>query len=77
MSFRLGDFKQQIDPKVLEREPGVRADGRGPADLRPVRFTYKRPFADGSTPVLYGWFEREERPDPDPSSAAGSAQRPG
>ena len=28
-------------------------------------------------PVLYGWFEREERPDPDPSSAAGSAQRPG
>ena len=29
MSFRLGDFRPQIDPKVLTREPGTRADGRG------------------------------------------------
>jgi ribonuclease PH len=55
VSFRLSDFKQQIDPKVLEREPGVRADGRGPADLRPVRFTtgYLK-HADGSCLVEVG-----------------------
>jgi ribonuclease PH len=39
LSFRLGDFRPQIDPKVLSREPGTRADGRGPAELRPVRLT--------------------------------------
>jgi len=39
LSFRLGDFGPQIDPKVLSREPGTRADGRGPAELRPVRLT--------------------------------------
>jgi len=39
VSFRLGDFRPQIDPKVLTREPGTRADGRGPAELRPVRLT--------------------------------------
>ena len=55
MSFRLGDFKQQIDPTVLKREPGVRADGRGPAQLRPVRFTtgYLK-HADGSCLVEVG-----------------------
>ena len=55
MSFRLGDFKQQIDPSVLKREPGVRADGRGPAQLRPVRFTtgYLK-HADGSCLVEVG-----------------------
>jgi ribonuclease PH len=55
VSFRLGDFKQQIDPTVLKREPGVRADGRGPADLRPVRFTtgYLK-HADGSCLVEFG-----------------------
>ena len=30
MSFRIGDFKRQIDPAVLKREKGVRADGRAP-----------------------------------------------
>ena len=39
MSFRLGDFRPQIDPKVLTREPGVRRDGRGPGELRPVKLT--------------------------------------
>jgi ribonuclease PH len=39
VSFRLGDFRQQIDPKVLTREPGTRADGRGAEELRPVRLT--------------------------------------
>jgi ribonuclease PH len=55
VSFRLGDFKQQIDPKVLDREPGTRRDGRGPADLRPVRFTtgYLK-HADGSCLVEVG-----------------------
>ena len=55
MSFRLGDFKQRIDPDVLKREPGMRADGRGPAQLRPVRFTtgYLK-HADGSCLVEFG-----------------------
>jgi ribonuclease PH len=39
VSFRLGDFRPQIDPKVLTREPGTRADGRGAAELRPVKLT--------------------------------------
>ena len=39
MSFRLGDFGPQIDPKVLSREPGTRADGRGANELRPVKLT--------------------------------------
>ena len=38
MSFRLGDFKQQIDPAVLPRD-GARRDGRGPEELRPARVT--------------------------------------
>ncbi len=38
MSFRLGDFKQQIDPALLARD-GVRPDGRGPDELRPAKVT--------------------------------------
>ncbi len=38
MSFRLGDFKQQIDPAVLAPD-GRRLDGRGPDQLRPVKIT--------------------------------------
>jgi ribonuclease PH len=55
VSFRLSDFRQQIDPSVLKRDPGVRADGRGPAELRPVRFTpgYLK-HADGSCLVEVG-----------------------
>jgi ribonuclease PH len=39
VSFRLGDFRPQIDPKVLTREPGMRSDGRASDALRPVRLT--------------------------------------
>ena len=55
MSFRLGDFKQKIDPTVLKREKGVRGDGRAAFDLRPVRFTtgYLK-HADGSCLVETG-----------------------
>jgi ribonuclease PH len=55
VSFRLGDFRPQIDPKVLAREPGTRVDGRGPAELRPVRFTtgYLK-HAEGSCLVEVG-----------------------
>jgi ribonuclease PH len=55
VSFRLGDFKQKIDPTVLRREKGVRGDGRGASDLRPVRFTtgYLK-HADGSCLVEFG-----------------------
>jgi ribonuclease PH len=55
VSFRLSDFRPQIDPKVLTREPGQRADGRGPAELRPVRLTtgYLK-HAEGSCLVEVG-----------------------
>jgi ribonuclease PH len=55
VSFRLGDFKRQIDPAVLQREAGTRRDGRGPGDLRPVRFTtgYLK-HADGSCLIEVG-----------------------
>jgi ribonuclease PH len=55
VSFRLGDFKQQIDPSVLKREAGVRLDGRGPDQLRPVRLTtgYLK-HAEGSCLVEFG-----------------------
>jgi ribonuclease PH len=39
VSFRLGDFRPQIDPKLLAREPGTRSDCRGAAELRPVKLT--------------------------------------
>jgi len=39
VSFRLGDFKQQIDPAVLKREAGARPDGREHDQLRPVKVT--------------------------------------
>jgi ribonuclease PH len=39
VSFRLGDFKTKIDPSVLERDPNVRLDGRGPDQLRPIEIT--------------------------------------
>jgi ribonuclease PH len=39
VSFRLGDFKQKIDPAVLKREKGARPDGRSADQLRPVQIT--------------------------------------
>jgi ribonuclease PH len=55
VSFRLGDFKRQIDPSVLQREKGVRLDGRGASDLRPLRLTpgYLK-HAEGSCLVELG-----------------------
>jgi ribonuclease PH len=55
VSFRLGDFKQQIDPAVLKREAGQRADGRASDELRPVRVTtgYLR-HAEGSCLIEVG-----------------------
>jgi ribonuclease PH len=55
VSFRLGDFRPKIDPKVLTREPGMRKDGRGPGDLRPVKLTtgYLK-HAEGSCLVEVG-----------------------
>ncbi len=38
MTFRLGDFKQQIDPALLKRD-GQRLDGRAKDELRPVKLT--------------------------------------
>ena len=39
MSFRMGDFKPNIDPAVLERDASVRLDGRSADQLRPVKIT--------------------------------------
>ena len=51
----MSDFRPQIDPKVLERKPGMRADGRGAADLRPVRLTTGfLKHAEGSCLVEFG-----------------------
>ena len=54
MSFRLGDFKQQIDPAVMQRD-GIRRDGRTKDQLRPVRITtgYLK-HADGSCLIEVG-----------------------
>jgi ribonuclease PH len=54
VSFRLGDFKQQIDPALLARD-GVRPDGRGPDELRPAKVTtsYLR-HAEGSCLIELG-----------------------
>jgi ribonuclease PH len=51
----MGDFKTNIDPAVLERDPKVRLDGRGPDQLRPVTITtgYLK-HADGSCLVEVG-----------------------
>ena len=56
MSFRIGDFKRQIDPALLEREgKKMRSDGRAPDALRPVTLTrnYTK-HAEGSVLVEVG-----------------------
>ena len=55
MSFRLGDFKQQIDPALLQREGRGRPDGRANDQLRPFKLTtgYLK-HADGSCLVEAG-----------------------
>jgi ribonuclease PH len=57
MSFRIGDFKPQIDPSLLNRKPGapMRTDGRAPDGLRPVRITPKYlKHAEGSCLIEVG-----------------------
>jgi ribonuclease PH len=42
VSFRIGDFKRQIDPSLLERKgKHMRSEGRGPDQLRSVKITPK------------------------------------
>ena len=56
MSFRIGDFKRQIDPALLEREgKKMRSDGRAPDELRPVTLIrgYTK-HAEGSVLVEVG-----------------------
>jgi ribonuclease PH len=56
MSFRIGDFKQQIDPGLLKREgAGPRSNGRGPDELRPVTITPRfLKHAEGSALIEVG-----------------------
>ena len=55
MSFRIGDFKRQIDPGLLKGKPGVRPDGRGPSELRPVKVTPRwNRHAEGSCLIEVG-----------------------
>ena len=56
MSFRIGDFKRQIDPALLARQgKNMRSDGRAPDQLRPVTITpsYIK-HADGSVLIEMG-----------------------
>ena len=56
MSFRIGDFKLQIDPSVLRREGRtMRNDGRAPDELRPVTITPRFiKHAEGSVLIEVG-----------------------
>lgn len=56
MSFRIGDFKLQIDPALLKREGRtMRSDGRAPDQIRPVTITprYSK-HAEGSALIEVG-----------------------
>ena len=56
MSFRIGDFKRQIDPALLKREGRtMRNDGRAPDELRPVTITPRFiKHAEGSALIAVG-----------------------
>jgi hypothetical protein len=45
--------------RTKDRIEDLGATSRAIFDLRPVRFTYKQPFADGSRPVQYGLIAEE------------------
>lgn len=45
--------------RTKDRIEDLGATSRAIFGLRPVRFTYKQPFADGSTPVQYGLIAEE------------------
>jgi ribonuclease PH len=52
MSFRIGDFKPQIDPAVLQKG---RIDGRRPDQMRPVKITPRfSKHAEGSALIEVG-----------------------
>jgi ribonuclease PH len=56
LSFRIGDFKRQIDPALLKRPGGgMRNDGRAPDQLRPVTITSRFiKHAEGSALIQVG-----------------------
>jgi ribonuclease PH len=57
MSFRIGDFKPQIDPSLLDKKAGapMRTEGRSADALRTVRFTPKYlKHAEGSCLIEVG-----------------------
>jgi ribonuclease PH len=56
VSFRIGDFKRQIDPALLKREGSkMRIDGRAPDELRPVTITPRfMKHAEGSALIEVG-----------------------
>jgi ribonuclease PH len=55
MSFRIGDFKPQIDPAVLNKSGKGRTDGRQPDQLRPVKITTRfSKHAEGSALIEVG-----------------------
>jgi len=56
VSFRIGDFKRQIDPALLKREGRtMRNDGRAPDELRPVTITPRFiKHAEGSALIAVG-----------------------
>ena len=54
MSFRIGDFKPQIDPALLKKD-GRRSDGRAPDQLRPTTITPRwSKHAEGSALIEVG-----------------------
>ncbi len=56
MGFRIGDFKRQIDPALLQRQGRkMRSDGRAPDQLRPVVITpHFTKHAEGSVLIEVG-----------------------
>jgi ribonuclease PH len=55
VSFRIGDFKVKIDPRVLASTEGKRSDGRAPDQLRPVKITPRYiKHAEGSALIEVG-----------------------
>jgi ribonuclease PH len=55
LSFRIGDFKLQIDPSLLKRGKGMRSDGRAPDQLRGVTITPRFiKHAEGSALIEVG-----------------------
>jgi ribonuclease PH len=56
VGFRIGDFKRQIDPALLQRQDKkMRSDGRAPDQLRPVVITPRfTKHAEGSALIEVG-----------------------